>query len=379
VNDVPQQTNPQPQAPRGRSLIAGKPVRALIPQEGVDVQKIAEMIHVSGLAPYGLKSWQAIAVVMMYGAEIGVPPMQAMAGIAVINGRPVVWGDLGMAIIRESGLVDGWKEEFTGTPYEDSFTAICRVRRKGDQLSEWHESTFSVADAKLAKLWGKTGPNGGPTPWVTHPKRMMMWRARNVFRDVFPDVTRGFRFREEAQDDIVVEDIVERSQSSGLVDRLHGAAGGQGFSDGHVERELQGGTASASEAVRATPEPPDEKNASTVEGVHGKGPSEEEVVILPDDLATDADFREVDDPAAGQPAGEGDVQIPMTDEEREDLDQLAIDLNGATSVLEVGGVWAMWAEVFTHLTEPVRLLALELVDTRKVQITEGPKRRTRKS
>jgi hypothetical protein len=312
----------------------------------------------------------------MYGAELGIPPMQSMSGIAVINGRPTVYGDLGMALIRDSGLLDGWEEKFVGTFPKDDYTAICRVRRKGEE--EWHEVSFSVGDAKLAKLWEKRTSKGEPTPWVTHPKRMMMWRARNVFRDVFPDVTRGFRFREEAQDD-VPEDIVERSQASGLASRLPGANGAPGFTEGHVEREIgpRGSPASASEASEATPEPPEQENAPTDDGSNGTGPLER--ADDPVDLTTDPDFREVDDPAATESAGEGDVRAGMNGEEKEHLDQLAIDLTGASSVLEVGGVWAMWAEVFTHLSEPARLLALELVDTRKAQIAEGPKKRTRKT
>ena len=55
--------------------------------------------------------------------------------------------------------------------------------------------TFSVADAKRAKLWFKAGP------WTTYPDRMPQMRARGfAIRDTFPDALRGVITAEEAQD-----------------------------------------------------------------------------------------------------------------------------------------------------------------------------------
>jgi hypothetical protein len=55
--------------------------------------------------------------------------------------------------------------------------------------------TFSVADAKRAKLWFKAGP------WTTYPDRMLQMRARGfAIRDTFPDALRGVIIAEEAQD-----------------------------------------------------------------------------------------------------------------------------------------------------------------------------------
>jgi hypothetical protein len=54
---------------------------------------------------------------------------------------------------------------------------------------------FTVADAKKAGLWGKTGP------WTQYPKRMLQMRARGfALRDAFPDVLKGLVTAEEAQD-----------------------------------------------------------------------------------------------------------------------------------------------------------------------------------
>ncbi len=55
--------------------------------------------------------------------------------------------------------------------------------------------TFSMTDAKLAGLLGKSGP------WTQYPKRMRQMRARAfALRDVFPDVLRGMPVAEEVMD-----------------------------------------------------------------------------------------------------------------------------------------------------------------------------------
>jgi len=71
--------------------------------------------------------------------------------------------------------------------------AVCQAKRRG--YAKPTIATFSVADAKKAGLWGKSGP------WQQYPKRMLQLRARGfALRDAFPDVLRGLVTAEEAQD-----------------------------------------------------------------------------------------------------------------------------------------------------------------------------------
>ncbi|MDQ2079519.1 recombinase RecT [Xanthobacteraceae bacterium Astr-EGSB] len=124
--------------------------------------------------------------------------MQALQRIAVINGRPTIWGDAALALVRASRLLESIKEEVDGEG--DAMVATCTVMRVGDL--ETVSRTFSVADAKTAGLWNKRGSSGQPTPWITHPKRMLQMRARAfALRDVFPDVMGGMYIAEEVVDD----------------------------------------------------------------------------------------------------------------------------------------------------------------------------------
>lgn len=132
-----------------------------------------------------------VIVAIQWGREIGLGPLQALQNIAVINGRPSVWGDAMLALVRGSGLCAYVRETIEGEG--DAMVATCRVSRKGEDGEI--VGTFSMADAKRAGLAGKTGP------WTQYPKRMLQMRARGfAIRDGFPDVLRGVISAEEAQD-----------------------------------------------------------------------------------------------------------------------------------------------------------------------------------
>lgn len=125
-------------------------------------------------------------VAMQWGMEIGLKPLQSLQNIAVINGRPAIWGDALIAIVRSSPACEYILETQTDT------TATCKVKRRGEPEQE---RTFSMGDAQAAGLKGKQGP------WTQYPKRMMQMRARAfALRDVFPDVLKGLPVAEELMD-----------------------------------------------------------------------------------------------------------------------------------------------------------------------------------
>ena len=125
-------------------------------------------------------------IAMQWGAELGLKPLQAMQNLAIINGRPSLWGDAVIALVRASPLCEFVLES------DDGDTATCRVKRRGEPEQS---RTFSTADAKTAGLLGKAGP------WTQYPKRMRQMRARAfALRDVFPDVLRGLPIAEEVMD-----------------------------------------------------------------------------------------------------------------------------------------------------------------------------------
>lgn len=194
--------NVEPAHQRVAALSAGS-VTAIVPQTFDDVYRFAQVLSRSGLVPYGMDTAEKVSVAILTGLEIGVKPMQAVQGIAVINGAPRIWGDLALAVVRGSGQLEKFSEKLVGTPPTDwpnpnvderEYKAVCTVKRKGeDEVVK----EYSIGDAMVAKLWNKSGPKG-PTPWVTNPKRMLAMRARAfALRDAFTDILKGMPIAEE--------------------------------------------------------------------------------------------------------------------------------------------------------------------------------------
>lgn len=159
-----------------------------------DVWRFANIAVKSNFAPKGMSIEDAVCAIQL-GSEVGLSAMSALQRIAVINGRPSVWGDALLGICQRNKRFDhgAFRETLEGTPYEDTYTAVCFVKRVGSEAGV--ESHYSVADAKKANLWGKQGT------WTTNPKRMLKYRARAfALRDAFADVVTGLYDRDEMLD-----------------------------------------------------------------------------------------------------------------------------------------------------------------------------------
>lgn len=181
----------QHESPRLPAMQSGGSVRPIIPQSMEDAYRLAKAVCMAGMAPKGLDTPEKAMIAIMQGMEVGMTPMASLQRIAVVNGRPTIWGDGAMALVRGSGLCEYVREKIDGR--DDARAAICTVKRRGE--AEEVSRRFSVADAKKASLWGKQGP------WQQYPERMLQMRARAfALRDVFADVLGGMYLREELED-----------------------------------------------------------------------------------------------------------------------------------------------------------------------------------
>lgn len=163
----------------------------LNPSNFGELIRFADIASKSGMVPKDYSNRpQAIVIACQMGAELGLAPMQSLQNIAVINGRPSVWGDTLLALVKASPVCDDVIETIEGEG--DSLVATCTAKRRG---KEPVVARFSMADARSAGLAGKVGP------WKQYPKRMLQMRARGfALRDAFPDVLRGLITAEEALD-----------------------------------------------------------------------------------------------------------------------------------------------------------------------------------
>lgn len=186
-------------------------VQTLAPRNFDEAMRFSEMLAGTDMVPKDYRGKPInVLVAIQWGMEVGLNPLQAVQNIAVINGRPSIWGDAALALVRGHPACVGVREGVDGEG--DARHGWCEVTRRGEQPQR---RTFSVADARKAGLWGKQGP------WQQYPDRMLQLRARGfALRDVFPDALRGVITVEEAQDmptvSVTAEEIKAASTNEGM-------------------------------------------------------------------------------------------------------------------------------------------------------------------
>lgn len=162
------------------------------PKSTAEAMELAKTLASSQLIPKAFQQRPGdVFVAMMWSHSLGIPIVQGLQGIAVINGKPSLYGDALLAVCMGSGQMADIEETVTGNA--DNLTATCKVTRRGKPTPV--VSTFSMADARAAGLLGNPGP------WKQYTSRMLKMRARAfALRDAFPDVLSGIASAEEMQD-----------------------------------------------------------------------------------------------------------------------------------------------------------------------------------
>jgi hypothetical protein len=202
------------------ALMAGANVGAIIPRSIEEMWRVSTMVVRAGLAPQALvgkktgeEAASAVAIAVMAGAELGLPPMVALRSFTVIGGRPALYGDGIINVARRSR-----KAEYIRTGYDEAGKfGWCEAKRADS--GEEKRVEFSEQDARTAGLWDdrktvrrknfKTNEMydaANDAPWHRYPKRMLAWRAagyclRELFADVLGGITDEFEAHEIAAHD----------------------------------------------------------------------------------------------------------------------------------------------------------------------------------
>lgn len=167
-----------------------RPAFDLSPQTFEQALTFANYMAESEMVPKGFRGKPGDCLIaMQWGYDVGLKPLQALQNIAVINGKPGLYGDAGKAVLLANGCII---EEDDISIVEKNTRARCKITRPGRPPVE---RTYSLENAKTAGLWGKEGP------WRTSPWRQMAWRAFwFAARDAAADLLKGLPGAEEVQD-----------------------------------------------------------------------------------------------------------------------------------------------------------------------------------
>lgn len=175
--------------------------------------QLATKLASSDLIPKSFRGKpQDLFICWAMGYQIGLTPEQSQQCIAVINGKPAMWGDDMLALCMAHKDFEDIEEHPICTKDDMVIGYVCTVHRKGKKPKS---SEFTLDMAKRAGLLAKGGV------WNQYPERMLKLRARGFcLRDAFPDALKGIKPREEVEDYIIEAEYTPKNSQGSQTERL---------------------------------------------------------------------------------------------------------------------------------------------------------------
>lgn len=150
----------------------------------------------SGIIPKALQGKpQDVYIIIQYGFELGLPPMQSLQSIYVVNGTPCCSGQLMLALIYRdfpNAIVQLFQNEEVAF---EKMLVTCTMARNKDS-----RPTIVKWDKARSDKMGLSSKDN----WQKQPGTMLKWKAiAECSRLVFPDVIKGLRTNDEVEDDLI--------------------------------------------------------------------------------------------------------------------------------------------------------------------------------
>lgn len=159
--DIQATTTPAESQQMALERRAEQPPAPVAKQESyADLMVLAKELVGTGFLPVAIKTPAQAVAVILTGRELGLPPMQALRSICIIQGKPELAADLQLSLFKRSGGQAKWLQQ-TSTEAE-----LFLKHPNGDEFTQ----LFTMDDARRAGLAG--GVN-----WQKYPQAMLRSRA----------------------------------------------------------------------------------------------------------------------------------------------------------------------------------------------------------
>lgn len=171
-----------------------------------EYMQLASAISRTAMVPSALRNKpDEVLAVVMYGAELGIGPMQALQQINFIEGKPSMAPELMRALIRQAGHKLSIKQSKT----------VCVIVGERGDTGEIGETEFTLEDAVDAGLCSVDGAGkvrarsaqGKILPWEKYTRDMLLARATSrIARMMFSDVIAGMSYTPEEIESFTTSD-----------------------------------------------------------------------------------------------------------------------------------------------------------------------------
>jgi len=168
------------------AIVKAQEQRGLVAQGGEweALKEQARALIKSGFFPRSVNTPEKVIAVMLAGRELGLPPMQSIRAISIVDGKPTLSAETMLALAYQR--VPGLKVEVKST---NEGAVVAGSRPNGPTVTV----SFSKADATAAGLLGKDN-------WRKYPAAMFRARAISAWcRVVTPDAILGCYTPEELE------------------------------------------------------------------------------------------------------------------------------------------------------------------------------------
>jgi hypothetical protein len=168
-------------------------ITSIVPRTIDETKALSKDLAASQLIPQALKKRpEDIMAIVLTGAELGLPPLTAIRGIHIINGKPTLSADLMGALVKKSSAC-----EYLTLAESTPKVATYRTKRKGEPGETL--MSFTMDQAKTAGL------TSNPT-WSKYPDAMLRARClAAICRAVYPDLCLGLY--ESDSEEITEKDV----------------------------------------------------------------------------------------------------------------------------------------------------------------------------
>jgi hypothetical protein len=212
------QRAPEPLPPPVAETMSASTTR-FVPETINEAFKMARLFYRSGLMPktfYNPKHYpnaedatSAVCTIILYGAELGLTPMQAIRSMHVIEGVPTLSADLMVALVKRSPkclyfeVIEGGDDYCTVEAARADANGKPRGPRRLTVRLHWGDVKDCPKPTKDTYwILPSLDRDGNPTkPYARTPGRMCAARAKSYLcRDQFEDVVLGLYSAEEVVD-----------------------------------------------------------------------------------------------------------------------------------------------------------------------------------